>query len=36
MDRVLKLSELEQGGVQVFADEPESLAEMFLLPHAAA
>lgn len=35
-DKVLKLSELEQWGVQVFADEPEPLAEMFLLPCAAA
>lgn len=33
---VLKLSELEHWGVQVFADEPEPLAEMFLLSCAAA
>lgn len=33
---VLKLSELEHWGVQVLAEEPEPLAEMFLLPHAAA
>lgn len=35
-DRVLKLNVLEHWRVQIFADEPEPLAEMFLLPHAAA
>lgn len=35
-DGVLKLSKLEHWGVQLFAEGPEPLAEMFLLPHAAA
>lgn len=30
---MLKLSELEHWGVQVFAEGPEPLAKMFLLPH---
>lgn len=33
---VLKLRELEHWGVQVFADEPEPQAEMFLLSGSAA
>lgn len=35
-DGVLKLSKLEHWGVQLLAEGPEPLAEMFLLPHAAA